>query len=77
MTEAVSAQIQVAKAVVEIEREAVSLQLSADNDLGAAQLILTALFQKLGAQGKQQRLRKPMAVPEQQLLLFGMLAATD
>ena len=77
MAEAASAQIQVVKAVAEIEREAVSLQLSVDSDLGAAQLTLTALFQKLGIQGKQQRSRKPVVVPEQQLSLFGILAVTD
>lgn len=41
--------------------------------VGAAQLTLTALFQKLGMQGKQTRKRKPVVVPEQQLSLFDML----
>ena len=45
--------------------------------IGAAQLTLTDLFQKLGAQGKQTRKRQPVILPEQQLPLFGALAATD
>ena len=110
MNEAVSAQMQIAKAVIEIEREllpapeAVSVQpsvVSPEHSLpvgqpathnaqpttvenaaqksyvGAAQLALTDLFQKLGAQGKGQRKRKPVILPEQQLSLFGALAATD
>jgi len=44
---------------------------------GAAQLSITALVQKLGAQGKQTRQRQPVIVPEQQLSLFGALAAAD
>ena len=87
--------MQVAKVVIEIEREAVSPQPAAVIDqpeathtpepttasyaqksyVGAAQLTLTALFQKFGAQGKQRRTRKAAVVPEQQLSLFGMLAA--
>jgi hypothetical protein len=103
MSEAVSAQMQVAKAVIEIEREQPSAlsdqpevqptthnpepttshlhpatchQLPASR-IGAAQLSITALFQKLGAQGKQTRKRQPVIVPEQQLPLFGALAAAD
>ena len=47
------------------------------SNIGAAQLSITALFQKLGAQGKQTRNRQPVVLPEQQLSLFGMLTVTD
>jgi len=96
MSEAVSAQMRVAKAVIEIERELLPVvevapeaiapqpatripQPKSPNltSIGAAQLSITALFQKLGAQGKQTRKRKPVIVPEQQLSLFGALAASD
>lgn len=41
---------------------------------GAAQLSLTALFQKLGTQGKPQRKRKAVVLPEQQMSLFDLTA---
>ncbi len=107
MSEAVSAQMRVAKAVIEIEREllpvveaapaAVSVQPETIalqpailtpqpathnpqpkspnlTSIGAAQLTLTALFQKLGTQGKGQRPRKAVTLPEQQMSLFDLLA---
>ncbi|MBN2002238.1 MAG: SWF/SNF helicase family protein [Anaerolineae bacterium] len=90
MSEAVSVQMQVAKAVIEIEREAVSDQPEVQpithtpesatthsapkSYVGAAQLTLTALFQKFGAQGKRASRRKPVTPPKQQLSLFGALA---
>jgi hypothetical protein len=104
MAEAVSTLMQIAKAVVEIEREllpvpepvsvlpevasvqpstarspepAAAKTFTQKSYVEAAQLTLTALFQKLGAQGKGRRKRKPAALPEQQLSLFRMLAATD
>jgi len=103
MSEAVSTQMQVAKAVTENEREAFSVQPSVvrvqlvtilDAQLTTRSHPQTCRFrpkvirrrgttrakwpfQKLGAQGKQTRKRKPVILPEQQLSLFWMLAATD
>ena len=35
------------------------------SSIGVAQLSITALFEKLGAQGKQTRKRQPVILPEQ------------
>lgn len=81
MAEAVSAQMQVAQAVVEIERPVSVATPQAEATLqapnvqapvtktGVKQLSLAALFEKHGAQVKAKR--KPLMVPEQQLSLFG------
>jgi superfamily II DNA/RNA helicase len=82
MAEAVSAQMQVAQAVVEIERpvsvplpqaETASPEPTAPAaKTGAKQLSLAALFEKHGMQGKPSRQRKVAAAPEQQLSLFDL-----
>jgi len=56
-----------------IEQPAASSQHPASS-IGAAQLSLTALFQKLGTQGKPSRKRKAVVLPEQQMALFDLTA---